>query len=180
MLKTKPRGKTKIIKDYGIEDIYRFYKSRTNNPVSYDKFSIFLLGKRTGIKGMFRDIRDYIVYKAYTFIIPYRLGSLRVRRITPEIRFFPDGKLDYKNSLMRVDWKATKDYWENNSEAREKKIKIYHKNLHTRGDITKPYWDKYSSNVKNRTVYKFKAVRDFDRMIPKALKSGDKSIDYFK
>lgn len=171
------KTKWKIKRDYKTKDFYNFYKSTVRNPLPYKTVVNFLYGK-TNI-GLIEELKNEIVYNAYSLHLPHRLGIIRVRKKEPKIHFNNDGSLNYKKSMMRVDWKATKELWEKNPEAKKKKTRVFHLNKHTDGAICSPVWEKYSSNVKNKTVYKFLPVRSFYRQIPKALSLKDSKIDYF-
>lgn len=177
-MEDQDKVKWKIKRDYKTKEFYKFYKSTVKDPLPYDAVVNFLYGRNN--IGIMEEIRNEIVYNAYSFYLPHRLGLIRVRKKEPKIHFNDDGSLNYKKSMMKVDWKSTKELWEKNPEAKEKKVRVFYLNKHTNGAICSPVWEKYSSNVKNKTVYKFLPVRWFYRQVAKAVKSGNNQIDYFE
>lgn len=178
------RGKAKIEKHYGIKDIYKYYKENYPNPVSYEQFCLFLYGsKHSKIKsesGLIFDLTHDMLYKATNIELGRRMGLIRVKKYKPKIKFYKDGNLNYKKSGLSVDWKATKELWATNPEAKENKTRLFHLNKHSRGYKFKVIWDKYSSNLINRYYYKFKPVRSIDRTIPIVLNTNSKEIDYYE
>ncbi len=175
--------KHKIEKDYGIKDIYSYYLDNYNNTVDYDTFRSFLFGSNNARKktdrGVINELKYQMFNKAYACILGKRLGILQIKKRKLNIKLNPDGSLNFKKSGMSVDWKATKRYWEHNPEAKEKKVRIWYKNDHTHGYKMRIFWDKRTSNIKNRRFYKFQPVRDTNRELAKVIFSNHR-IDYYE
>ncbi len=173
----------KIQKDLGIKDIYNYYVSTYKNTVDYDTFRSFLFGSNNARKktdrGVISELRYQMLNKAYACILGRRLGILQIKKKKSKIRLTSSGDIDFKGSGMSVDWKATNRYWEHNPEAKEKKTRIFYKNEHTHGYKMRVFWDKRTSNVKNKIFYKFQPVRDLNRNLAKVIFSNHR-IDYYE
>ena len=59
--------------NYGIEDIYKYYKSYSDNPVSE---KIFV----AAWKSFITQVTDGMVYEGRDFIMPFRLGPVGIRK----------------------------------------------------------------------------------------------------
>jgi len=73
-----------------------------------------------------------------------------------------------------IDWKATNELWEKDSEAKEKKILVRYNNSHTSGYVFRIYCKKFKSKVKKKNLYKFKPSRNFQRSLSKRIKDPNK------
>ena len=106
-------------------------------------------------------IIDQILLKAREFVMPYRLGTLRIKK----------KKMNYSPSLknkLKINWAETNKY---------KKV-IYHLNDHTNGFNYRWYWTKKKAIIKNKTIYSFQATRTNKRRLAGLLKN--KQVDYFE
>lgn len=168
------RGKALIKKDYTTRHLYNFYKSTTDNPVNYDVFLKFLFAE----EGIINKIVNKLLYSAYIVSFPL-IGNIYIKKYKPKIKFKPNGDLDIRKSHIRIDWQNTKKLWESDSEAKEKKLKVYHINKHTKGYQYKFVWDKRRNILNNKTIYKFKPVRKIDRELSYILKNNI-DVDYFE
>lgn len=138
-------------------DLYKFYKDRSNDPLSESDFKniYYELNK---------NISDLIITKAFEYRLPHRLGYLRIKKRKLRIKI-KDGKIVVNKNM--IDWKETLDYWEDTYGTRDKmelknipnKKRIYQLNEHTDGDIMSWFWNSSFSPVHNVTVYKFKPVK---------------------
>ena len=90
-------------------------------------------------------------------------------------------------SKIPVDWKRTVDEWlviypgKSLEELKEIKNKplIRILNEHSDGKKLFWYWDKYTSNVKNKTAYRLEVTRTWDRMLSNKVKKT-KRLDYYE
>ena len=168
-------GETKrYIADYGIVDIYRFYKKNQKEkglPVIPE------LTFRKILKYHNSEVCKSIVEDNNEFRLPYRLGYLRIRKFKTKFKLDANGNL--KVSHLRPDWKATKDLWASNEEAKENKKIVYHANNHTKGFYFKWYWDKRTCNIKNSSVYSIIMSRAHKRYISQVVKNNE-DIDYYE
>lgn len=119
---------------------------------------------RDVLDNIFFEIIESIIFKGYEYNMPSRLGSIIIikTKITPN-----------ENNLTKyypTNYKATKELWESNPEAKEKKVLIKHLNRHTNGYLMKIHYNKFNSLYKNKTVYQFIPARyTFKRKLNKAL-----------
>lgn len=153
---------------YTTKDMYKWYKNKYENPVQYEVYMQF-------VKEMFTEILNLVIYNGIDYIMPGRLGSLRIRR---KQNF---QKLDEENKVihnLKPNWKKTLELWEQKypdlsakeiKQIRNKPI-VYHLNDHTDGFYFEWYWDKITSNVKNQSAYRFEPIRDKKREAAKAWK----------
>ena len=108
-----------------------------------------------------KKIMDDILLKSREFKMPFRLGSLRIKK----------KKMNFSSKLknkLKIDWKAT----------RENKKVIYHLNDHTNGFNYRWYWEKKNAIIKNKSIYSFQATRTNKRRLAALLKNNE--IDYFE
>jgi len=116
-----------------------------------------------------KELVKTLLYDSAEVKFPCNLGSLRVRKRKINLK---------KPNKLSPDWKATKDLWEENEEAKLNKQLVYHLNDHRNGYKYKLYWDKSIARVKNKTVYYFKPARDLSRELAYILKN-EFEIDYY-
>ena len=97
--------------------------------------------------------------KAKEFKMPYRLGTLRIKK----------KKMNYsKKNKLKINWLETNKH---------KKV-IYHLNDHTDGFNYRWFWSKINAVIKNKSVYSFQATRTNKRRLAGLLKN--KKVDYFE
>lgn len=172
------RNKRKYITNFSLRDVHKFYKEQYNSSLNSNIFHNI-------IKDFFTESFYEIITKGGEFIMPYRLGSIRLRKRKRNIKINPDGTIN--RSKMPVDWAATKKMWEEkyplltseeiaNIPVEEKGLK-YNWNEHTDRYQFRFYWEKIISNVPNRNFYTFKAPRTYKQFLSKALKEN-KDIKY--
>ena len=139
----------------GKTDSYQIYRKSSSNPV---KIKIY------------REINDafteYLIDRLATgniVTLPERMGDLVFvgRKVKPKI-------IDDKTLKgISVNWKATKDYWNENSEAKEKKQLIYHFNEHSCGIRYKFFWYRRGVLARNKWFYTFIPARALKRRFAK-------------
>jgi hypothetical protein len=156
---------------YGIREAYRYYKSRVDNPIPYKKFRevwITLIDKVT--KGIVEEGKD--------FTMPYRLGSVGIRKQKIRVKMNPDGSIDKR--YLRPDWKATKELWKRDEEAKKDKRLVFHLNRHFGGYNAKWFWDKSTCIVKNQAAYSLTMSRENKRKLSEAIFDEDLEVDYYE
>ena len=131
------------------------YKNYIERDGGYS-FGIYLDEFRHICSDFNRKASERIISESETLKMPFRLGSIRVRK----------RKLDV-NRKINIDWEATKKY---------KKV-IYHLNEHTDGYGYYFFHDRTEARFKNQGRSRFKAARANGRLLAKALK--EKRTDYF-
>ena len=74
---------------------------------------------------------------------------------------------------LAPDWKKTKELWENNQEAKEKKQLVFHFNEETNFTTYKIMWNPYGTNIKFCTFYKFELTRKNKRIVASNIKNNN-------
>lgn len=122
-------------------------------------------------------LRDEILYNAFEFIMPYRMGTLSIRKkkLTPWIN--EEGKLV---NPFPPDWKATMDLWEADPISRKQKKLVRHTNTHTQGYVAKWYYSTRNATFKWKSAYGFMPCRTAKVLLSQALKDPESSVDYYK
>jgi len=149
----------KIVSHYGINDYYKYFISKYPNS-NMDKKEF------KKIYSLFnKEMVNEIIEKG-SFKLPKRFGQIEIIKKKREVYINKEGCVINNKP---IDWKATKDLWNNNKEAKEKKVLIRHNNKHTGGFVFRIFYNKNVGKYKNKTVYFFKPVRDFSRSITKRI-----------
>jgi hypothetical protein len=112
-----------------------------------------------------------------------QIGKLRIR--SKQLHFFrKDGT---RSRTLRVNWKATWEYWEKKYpgftkkelKQTENKPLIYHENEHTNGEFYEHHWDKITCNIPYIGLYDFKPSRQYSRLIAKVVKDPNRKVFYY-
>lgn len=148
----------RISRDYGITNFYKYYKKNSLNPVSAIKYNNIISDFNSTIVQMI--IEEGLEYK-----IPKISNTICIRKYknVPKIQ---DGKLINKGP---IDWKSTKELWASDEEAKEKKIILKYLNNHTSKYIFRIKMLKHGRIYKNKSYYKFKPARSFQRLLAKRI-----------
>ena len=147
-----------------VRDSYKLYKKSTVNPV---------------------DIKDYIIYaneynkflmnkvlEGNEVTLPSRLGTLSIIGKKQKISFDENGKI----KGLAPDWVKTKQLWDSNQTAKEKKQIVYHTNSHTDNTRYKFFWSKQRILIQNKILYALKMTRDNKRKVHFLIKEGKQYI----
>lgn len=159
-----PRQSKKLPSQFGIGDYFKFYNK--NYPYKVDR-KLY----NNVISDLHQFIVDELVESAGEFTLPHRMGYLLITKKKQGVKLLPD------NTVINnapPDWNATKKLWAEDEEARDKKILVRHRNLHTGGYVYSVRHTKYNATFKNKTASLFKAARDFNRAITKRIKDYSK------
>lgn len=165
------RGPRKIIADYTPNDIYKWYIKNRKNKVEINTKTYHEIVQKFN-----HLVTRAMIYENMEFIMPGRLGSLRIIRTPYKIKLTKEGKVD--TSQLVVNWKKTKELWSKtypDKTADEihlitgKKV-IYELNEHTDRQKYHFRWCKLTSNVQNKTAYYFEMMRPAKTELAKALK----------
>jgi len=106
------------------------------------------------------EIIKQILEEQLEFEMPYKLGTLRVRKQkTP---------MDVK--YLRIDWAATK----------KAGTRVYHLNEHTNQYTYRFLWNKRVVTYKNKHLYSLTIVRSARRRLAAILKDEARIIDYYE
>jgi hypothetical protein len=159
----KKRTEGRIKAHYGMRDYYKDYKKNAENPVEHNVYTDIISEFNLAIiDAMFNKGIDYKFPLLDLFL------TIRKDKRKPVIK---DGKL-YNNVPM--DFKKTMALWERDEEAREKKIKVRYTNAHSSGYVFRIYLRKFASGLKNKSSYKFKPCRSFQRGLAARIMDDDK------
>ena len=144
---------------YNINDSYVVYKNISNDPV--DK-SIYLQ-----ITNQFMKFLSSKLLSQGEINIPERLGKLSIYGKKVKVKV-EDGQI----KGLAPDWVKTKELWESDKEAKNKKQLVYHFNEETNGIRYKYVWSKNRVLVSNKTLYNLRMTRSNKRELSKLVKEG--------
>lgn len=142
-------------------DIYNYYKKNRKS-----------LGLSVLDKHLFYNIMEEFnkeiskeIIEGYVFKLPEALGYLGIDK----------RKRRYKKTV--VDWKTTKQLWEESIEDKENKTKVFIFNEHSDGYIMKWKWSRTNKHIKYRNHYDFIPTRANKRNLAKQIKATN--TDYY-
>lgn len=136
-------------------DHYKYYRKNVL-PELHVNLAEFRL-----ITSLFSKKITEAILKGKTVKLPH-LGEFYIRKSARNIEY----------NKLPINWKATKKLWEERPELFKVKFIRY-----TDPYVYKLLWDKRLCKIKNKTIYKFKAVRGTNRLIANNIFNTD--IDYF-
>ena len=152
----------RVKKDYGMSDYYNYYLKNSNNPQSKSKFNKIVSEFNEGVV-------DLIINESVEFK-PTKLQFTFCIRKTKRVPKIKEGKLI---NTTPIDWKATNQLWESDSEAKDKKILLRYLNNHTFKYVFRIKALKSGQNYKNKKYYKYKPARSFQRLLAKRILDND-------
>jgi hypothetical protein len=150
--------------EYGMSDYYKFYTK--NYPYKVEKRTY-----NEVISELNKFIVDEVVDTAKEFILPHRTGFIGIAKIKRGVTLLPDNTIINTNP---PDWKATNKLWDEDPEAKEKKILVRHKNTHTGGYVYTIKYNKYNATFNNKAAMSFIATRDFKRAVTRRINDYSK------
>lgn len=156
---------------YATLDIYKFYKSYSDNPLSYRIFTDVW-------QAVISKVTHDIIYEGKDFTMPFRLGSVGIRKQKIRVKMNDDGTIDKR--YLRPDWKATKELWARDETAKKEKRLVFHLNKHFGGYNVKWFWDKSTCSVPNQTAYSLTMTRGNKRNLAVAIKDEESEVDYYE
>lgn len=146
-----------------LRDSYKKYLETTDNPVDIKTYII--LGSL---------YNKFLIAKALQgeeVTLPSRMGTLSIVGRKPVVRF-KEGKI----VGLPPDWVKTKELWDSNPEAKERKQLLYHTNAHTDGVKYKWNWSKKNVLVENKTLYALRLTRENKRAVHQLIKDGKQYV----
>jgi len=158
----------KLNNGYGVIDYYKYYKANTDNPVSEKKY-------RKILDEFNKKIAELIIEEGIDFIMPSLNFEITIRKDKRKPKIV-DGKVVNNTP---VDPVATKRLWDNDEEAKEKRILVRYNNSHSSGYVFRIYCKKFRSSLKNKNLIKFRPTRQLKRNLAKAIKDPDRKFDAF-
>jgi len=177
------KGKTGIV----VYGLYHHYRKQLQMKGYLDKGSDFNVSFKQycEVLRLFnKKAKDALIYDSWVFRLPYRLGTIYIRRKKIRIQLDAHGEL-YKSKL-NPDWPRTKKLWKDMypdlSSAEIKKIPnkkvVYITNEHTSGYRYYIHWQKKYCNVPGHRPYEFVFARDNKRELAKLLKTNPNIMYY--
>jgi len=168
MTQEKDRRIHRIKADFGSGHYYNHFVKTTG----HKEIPRILFGE---VMRDFNDhVRNRISTKGAEYSMPCRTGKIELRKSKKEVKINDDGKII--NNLP-VNWKASRELWADNENAKEKKIKIRYTNEHTDGHTFRIFYRRSKANYKNKTIYKMRFNRTMKRQLSIAIFAG--KIDAF-
>ena len=161
------RTEGKIISHYGITDYYKYFKK--DNPtlkITYQQYTKI-------IKQFNENLINLIIDENVTYVLPYLGSSLSIRK-TKRIPRIVDGKL---YNPTPVDWVATNKLWDEDEEAKDKKLLVRYNNNHTSKYVFRVSFRKYIHPFINKKYYNFQTSRKFSRLL--AARINDENKDKY-
>jgi hypothetical protein len=138
--------------DKNIRSSHKFYKQNVEK-VHDVKTYISI------INGLNKFIMQNVL-EGYEVVLPARMGIMSIIGTKQKISFDKNG-----NPILPPDWVKTKELWDRNPEAKERKQLVYHTNEHTGGIRYKLFWSKEKMLVENKGLYNFRLTRENKRAI---------------
>ncbi len=148
-------------RDYGMEDYYKFYLKK--NKISKKLFNNIITDFNNELINII--IEDNLIYN-----IPYIGLEIVIKKDKRKPKIV-NGKLI---NNIPIDFQATNKLWESNPECKEKKLLVRYNNSHSSGYVFRIYCKKFKSNLKNRSLLKFKPSRKFQRSLSARIKDPNK------
>lgn len=158
------RTEGKLPSDYGMKDYFKFFQGKYGkdivNPGKFNKI----------VSEINLAIIDMMLNEGFEYKMPYLNTTLLIKKDkrTPKLI---DGKL---YSTSPVNWPVTNKLWKEDPEAREKKILVRHLNNHTSGYVFRIYLKKFGCSLNNRSIFRFKPTRKFQRALGERIKDDNK------
>ena len=166
------RGLVEHKLDVKSTDFFKFYNSLYKGT----KHQILDSQFRKIIKLFNEALMEEIIFKAYDFNVPYGLGKLCIRK-TKSKNKIKDGKIII---TLPIDWKATKQLWEEDEEAKAAKKLVRVNNSHSDNYICGFKYKNFLAKSVNTRAYGFKVSRPNKITLSKVLKDSNLKIDYFE
>lgn len=158
----------RVKSDFGSQDYYKHFVKETG----INNVSGLLYGEI--LREFNGFVRDRISRRGSEYIMPNRIGKIELRKIKTEVFIDDDGNII--NNLP-PNWKATRELWASNEQARKNRTKIRYTNEHTGGYTFRLFFKKSKANFKNKSIYKMQFNRGMKRDLSKSIFAG--RIDAF-
>lgn len=143
-----------------LRESYKLYKESVENPVDIKTYLILTA-----------DYNKFLIDKVLEgkeVTLPSRMGTLEIVGKEQKIKFDDEGNM----TGLAPDWVKTKELWDSNSDAKEKKKLVYHTNTHTDNVRYKYLWSKKNVLVENKTLYSLRLTRTNKRAVHNKIIAG--------
>lgn len=146
---SKAGTKNKIQKPLTLTQIYQYYIKDIDNNSKYNiDYKLF----RKICEEFNKSISSLIIDSGYFFKIPYRLGTIRIKK----------GKVNVTSKSLKMDFGLL-----NSSDG---KYKNKHLNEHSGGYYVRFHWNKLDMIIKNKSLYSFIPTRFNKRALASIVK----------
>lgn len=147
-----------------VRDSYKLYKKSVENPIDIQTYIKYV-----------NDYHKFLMEKVFEgneITLPARMGTLCIVGKKQKVSFDEDGKV----KGLAPDWVKTKQLWNSNSEAKERKQLLYHTNSHTDNTRYRFAWSKINILAKNKILYSLRMTRDNKRAVHDLILQGRQFI----
>lgn len=160
----RKRSKGKIKVHYGIKDYFKFFKEEYPNlKIPYNMYTKI-------IQKFNEELINLIIEENVEYALPHLGATLSIRK-DKRIPRIVDGKL---YNPTPVDWVATNKLWDEDEEAKEKKLLVRYTNNHTSKYVFRVHFKKYLYPFVNKKYYNFQSSRGFARQLGDRINDEDK------
>lgn len=180
----KKRTKGKYLTDIKTRDLYKFYMASIipvesiKGGMTKGEYDVKEKTYSDIIKFLNTEIIKLIILDNFEFKIPCNLGTLSMKKSPIQYKLDENGELD--TGYLTVDYKATRELWLKDEEARKAKKLIFLTNDHTNGYRMAYVWSKKTANVKGIAVYYFLPCRQMKRAPVQYLKDKELGLSFYE
>lgn len=147
-----------------LRDSYKLYKQDVKDPVDIKTYILIATEYNKFLMDKVLDGEEVT--------LPSRLGTLSIIGKKQKVSLDEDGKI----KGLAPDWVKTKQLWDSNPQAKEKKQLLYHTNSHTDNTRYKFFWSKQRILIQNKILYSLKITRDNKRAVHNLILKGKQYI----
>jgi hypothetical protein len=180
----KKRGKGRLSSDITNEDFYKFYLKSVpmieslGGGMTRGSYQITQTEYIKILEDINKEITRVIITENYEYKLPCSLGRISMKQ--KPLEYLLDDKGDLKTMKLSVDYKALRELWSNDEEARNNKTLVFHTNDHTNGNRMSWFWSKKGTKCVGLFPYYFIPCRQMKRSLPKILKEENLKLSFFE
>lgn len=174
------RGKRKVLADYKLPDIYKYYKEHCkHSKLTRKQFADIIVS--------FHDrMADKMVWDNIEMFLPHRMGSIYLIKKN-NVFFFNEETGKAETKFLKLDFAACKKKWEemypgltgDEIAAIPNKPKIFWLHENTDGKYARWFWDKSMCIVHNKYAYYFEPVRELSQKVARYINTFNR-VDYYE
>lgn len=167
-------------------DLYLNYKKRFMGPDKKSEANVSRITYSTIIKDFNTSLVKAMMLHSFEFIMPYKLGRVRIRRIENKLRLDDNGEID--TTKLSPDWDECWKLWfelypektrKEITDMRGKKM-VYHLNKHTDFNSFTLFWSKIGANIKHNRIYSLIFTYTNRRFLAQVIKSEGSKITFYE
>lgn len=177
------RTKGKHITDVKTKDLYNHYIDNIpkieslSGGITSGSYDIKEQEYSKILKDINSSIIEIIILENFEFKLPYFLGILSMKQKKVVYKLRRNGDLNTRK--LAVDYKALKELWSRDEEARKNKTLVFHTNEHSDGYRISFFWSKMGANTIGIAAYYFMACRKVKRLPAMLLKTSEKKLIFY-